>query len=354
MFGISLSNRNFSDPYYWGKNQFNSAFPVALACYMASKDKSLVYVKYRDEFRTEVTEIDVPTVFGTSLDCNQLYFSFESRFDRFKKFVHDDLPAIDLVVCEGNRDKQVKPLEIKLTTLPDNTTEGLDESLYGTELVIRSATTRYMALSMAQAIADKNKRSDVEDIFEPVFARVRNWDSKAEMLQLAPQAIAALEIFLNKYRELQTPILVQPIWKTIGKSPVLAENCLDIFVWSDFALTHLFLDSARNSLGTASISRQLRAALRLSRFIYESSKSDKVYQAPIYDGMTYENQNDKEFAISGTKSRVLMACDRLIKPAISKSEIKNIILGGGHKYLSPERRFDAILYFSIDLFEGEI
>ena len=74
-----------------------------------------------------------------------------------------------------------------------------------------------MALSMAQAIADKNKRSDVEDIFEPVFARVRNWDSKAEMLLLAPQAIAALEIFLNKYRELQTPILIQPIWKTIGK-----------------------------------------------------------------------------------------------------------------------------------------
>ena len=70
--------------------------------------------------------------------------------------------------------------------------------------------------------------------------------------------------------------------------------------------------------------------------------------------MTYENQNDKEFAISGTKSRALMACDRLTKPAISKSEIKNIILGGGHKYLSPERRFDAILYFSIDLFEDEI
>jgi len=26
-------------------------------------------------------------------------------------------------------------------------------------------------------------------------------------------------------------------------------------------------------------------------------------------------------------------------------------LGGGHKLLSPERRFDAILYFSTDLFE---
>ena len=171
------------------------------------------------------------------------------------------------------------------------------------------------------------------------------------MLQLAPQAVQALDTFLNEFKKLPSPILMQPIWKTVGKNPVLAENCLDIFVWSDFALTHLFLDSARNSLGSNSISRQLRAALRLSRFIYESSKSDKVYQAPIYDGMTYENQNDKEFAISGTKSRMLMSCARLIKPAIRKNEIKNILLGGGQKHLSPERRFDAILYFSKDLFE---
>jgi len=149
---------------------------------------------------------------------------------------------------------------------------------------------------------------------------------------------------------LQSPLLMQPIWKTVGKSPVLAENCLDIFVWSDFALTHLFLDSARNPRDVNSISRYARAALRLTRFLYERSKADKVFQAPIYDGMTFDNQNDKEFAISGTRSRELMACTRLVKPLITRDEIQNIILGGGQKFLSPERRFDAILYFSTDLF----
>jgi len=69
--------------------------------------------------------------------------------------------------------------------------------------------------------------------------------------------------------------------------------------------------------------------------------------------MTYDNQNDKEFAISGSKSRPLMACDRLVRPIITKGEIKNIVLGGGHKHLSPERRFDAILYFSSDLFNEQ-
>jgi hypothetical protein len=46
-----------------------------------------------------------------------------------------------------------------------------------------------------------------------------------------------------------------------------------------------------------------------------------------------------------------MACERLVKPSIRKDEIKKILLGGGHKFLSPERRFDAILYFSSDIFE---
>ncbi len=46
-----------------------------------------------------------------------------------------------------------------------------------------------------------------------------------------------------------------------------------------------------------------------------------------------------------------MKFDRLTKPIIPKKNIKDIILGGGQKYLSPERRFDAIKYFSTDLFE---
>lgn len=345
LFGISRSNRNFADPYYWGKNQFNSAFPVALACYMRSKQLPAVYVKFKNTRSTEVGELEISDLFGSALPNEELYFSFETRFDRFRDFVHDELPAIDLVVGQGNPVSQIRPIEVELTTLPDNTTEGLSEDKYGTELVIRSATTRYMALSMAQSV--DSQRARVREIFDPIFARVRNWDSKAEMLPTSSKAVAALELFLTEFKDLQKPLLMQPIWKTIGKSPILAENCLDIFVWSDFALTHLFLDSARNPRDPTVISRNARAALRLSRFLYERSKADKVFQASIYDGMTYDFQNDREFAISGSRSRELMSCARLTKPAIMKSEIKNIILGNGHKHLSPERRLDAEFYDSV-------
>lgn len=306
---------------------------------MRSNQIPAVYVKFKNTRSTDVGELEISDLFGSTLPNEELYFSFETRFDLFRGFVHDELPAIDLVVGQGTPVSQIRPIEVKLTTLPDNTTEGLTEDKYGTELVIRSATTRYMALSMAQSV--DSQRARVREIFDPVFARVRNWDSKAEMLPILGKTVAALELFLTEFKDFQKPLLMQPIWKTLGKSPILAENCLDVFVWSDFALTHLFLDSARNPRDAAVISRNARAALRLARFLYERSKADQVFQAPIYDGMTFDFQNDKEFAISGTRSRELMACARLVKPIIAKGEIKHIILGGGQKFLSPERRFDA-------------
>ena len=44
LYGITNSNRDYSDPYYWGKNQFNSSFPIALACYMRDTGLPAVYL----------------------------------------------------------------------------------------------------------------------------------------------------------------------------------------------------------------------------------------------------------------------------------------------------------------------
>ncbi len=43
--------------------------------------------------------------------------------------------------------------------------------------------------------------------------------------------------------------MIQPVWKTDGKKLFLTEDCLDIFVWSDFSLTRLFVDVARPRVG---------------------------------------------------------------------------------------------------------
>jgi type II restriction enzyme len=70
----------------------------------------------------------------------------------------------------------------------------------------------------------------------------------------------------------------------------------------------------------------------------------------IVDSLSYNTKNDKAFASAGNITNKYMRCWRLEHPAITKQEIKNIILGGGQNMLSPERRFDAIIFNSPGLF----
>jgi hypothetical protein len=328
LYGLVNSNRNFEDPYYWGKNQFNSSFPAALSCYMRDQGHSAVYIRHVADKQTETSEISFAQVFGSELLNEQLFFSFEDSYQPFGAFVRDSLKPIDLIVKNNETGEEIRPLEIKLTVLPDDSTSGREESEYGAELVIRTPTMRYMAMSMAEACLDRI--NDVRDIFSPVCGRIRHWDVVDTMKSQREAVFDALETFIEEFREHQRPMLMQPVWKTLGKSSALAEQCLDVFVWSDFALTRLFMDSATVVRPVeARITRQQRAAFRLARFLYELSASQehKVFQEPIYDGMNFGVLNDKEFSISGSKTNRYLSCDRLIRPIISKEEIKNIILG---------------------------
>lgn len=347
LYGIKNSNRNFGQEKYWGKNQFNSSFPLALACYMRDKNINANYLNLTKNKTVKVKEISFNEVFNSTLDNDELFFSFESKYEPFSAFLHDELKPIDLIVKRNKDKKYLRPIEIKLTTLPDTTTAKKREDQYGAEIVIRSPTMRYMALSMAESC---NKYfPDIKKIFQQTCHSIRDWNNIHEITAHKEEILNALEFYFQEFYEKQRPLLLQPVWKTIGKSAKLADYCLDIFVWSDFALTRLFMDTAISN-SSKKITRQQRAALRLARFLYEVSKDGKVYQKTIYDGMTYDTLNDKEFSVSGTHTNKYMKCDRLTNPIIKKSEIKNIILGDGQNYLSPERRFDAILFFSPNLF----
>jgi hypothetical protein len=318
---------------------------------MRSKGIKANYLKIDRKMNVYRDLIDISEVFNAgSIPSDNLYFSFEDRYEPFRGLVHDALVQIDLVVKNTENGDFLRPIEIKLTTIPDNTTVELSEDKYGSEIVIRSATMRYMALSMANSLSPFFE--EIRNIFEPSCATIRGWDNKDEIKNNMKQILLSLSIFIGKFFKYEKPLLMQPIWKTIGKSAELAENCLDIFIWSDFALTKLFMESALSyNRDRDGISRPERTAVRLARFLYEMSSRNRVYQAPIYDGMTFGTQNDKEFAIPGNKTNIYMSCDRLTKPIITKREIKNIILDGGQKWLSPERRFDAIIYFSKELFD---
>ena len=163
LYGIEQSNRAKKD--FWGKNQFNSTFPVALACYMRDKGIKPVYISLSPDFEIINTEVSFDEIFRTTLPNKDLNFCFESKYDPYQVFSREDIGGIDLVLKDTN-DNFITPLEIKLTVLPDDGTSKLNEALWGSELVIRPATTKYAALGMVESIQDR--LDDVREIFEPV------------------------------------------------------------------------------------------------------------------------------------------------------------------------------------------
>lgn len=84
--------------------------------------------------------------------------------------------------------------------------------------------------------------------------------------------------------------------------------------------------------------------------LFDFSKDGQIDHLRIIDELSYNTKNDKAFAVSGKVTHKYMKSDELETPRIHSSKIKEIILWWWHLLLSPERRFDAIIYSSPSLF----
>lgn len=344
LFGIKQSNRDFTQKEEWGKNKFNSAFPASLCCYLASRNLKAVYLKI-DRGQIQHSEIEIQDIFKINADHPDIYFAFEAQYTPFQKFIIGELPRTDLVIEERSTGKCLSGLEIKLTALPDHTTCDLSEEKYGSEIVIRPDTIVYLACSIALALSHQAIGESIKDI------KIEDWSDQTEVLNQIKPIIIALKRIANELTEQQTAFLLQPIWKTQGKSPRLGDYCLDVFVWSNASFLYFIASLVnQNEKKTARIDRPTRTAIWLYRMFLEIEIEGKFNHRKIFKELTYNAQNDKAFAVSGNSTNKYMQCPRLIKPIIAKSEIKKIILGGGQNLLSPERRFDAIVFNSPELF----
>lgn len=355
LFGIAQSNRAHAD--MWGKDCFNSAFPAALACYMRANGVPLVYVRAgveNDSLVVQNAEVAVGHVFGVAdnVSNEDLFFSFETKFQPYLEHVHDpsELEGVDLVVKHD--DDWLRALQIKLTVVPDDSTSRDDQEEWAPEIVLRPADSCSCALGIHRSVADR--AAEVAEIFGNVCADIQHWDNRAEISGKKESLLECVENFLSSFWELQQPYLLQTIWMTKGKNPVLADNAFDIFAWSDFALISAYLKQAQEETGSA-INRASRAVVRFARTQYElaNSAQRKIHIRPIYRQMDFRKQTDKEIAISGKMSRRYMTSPRRTNPALPPRILKDIILNGGHNMLSPERRFDQTVYFTAARYFGE-
>ena len=344
LFGIEHSNRTAEA--HWGKNCFNSSFPAAVACYMLAHDIPAIYNRLVYEngiLHVAASEVPISEVFNCdSLSPDCLDFRFESRFDPYQQYSFDAIDGIDLVV-KAVDGRFLAPLEVKLTVLPDSSTYKKTTDMWGCEMVVRSATTSYCALGMFDSV--KSDALGVRSIFEDACSSIGSWINDFEMSHKTAALSESLNNFQRHFLGKQKPLILQTIWKTQGQSPVLDDNAFDIVVWSDYAFSRLFIDSALAVEST--MSRPMRASAKLARCLWELSKSGRIRLAEIYRQMAFDNQTDKEFSINGQRWRNYVTSERILNPILHKDVLDEIIQPGYIERLRPERRFDQTLYFTV-------
>lgn len=344
LFGINRSNRDFNDPETWGKNQFNSSFPAALGCYFYSKGLEANYLKIGSKGH-EIGSLSIPDLFGAEPLDDDIFFSFESAYAQYSPLVVGKLPGTDLVICSSkDASKQFRPLEIKLTALPDKVTSTLSEADYGSELVVRPDTILYLCCQLFQ-----DNEKNIKEAFSDSAVSINDPTDPQENLDQLPEMVKTLRSIISGIDRIESPFLMQPIWKTIGQSSVLDENSLDIFVWSTLSFLSFVCDIGQSSPGS-NMTRQSRTVVWIYSSLRELSTRGKTNFRSIVDALSFNTKNDKAFAANGKVTNPYMKSINLEIPRIRKSEIKNIILGGGQNYLSPERRFDAIIVNSPEIF----
>ena len=279
------------------------------------------------------------------------FYNFEASFPAYDKFYTGEREKIDLVMLDTatENDTPLIGLEIKLTALPDSTTKNLPEDKYSCEIVVRPPTINFIACSICNSFKTIEEKEKLRAMLNTV-PRINHWEEPEEVLphyDKILQAVLTISTYLNKK---QTPLIVQPIWKTKGGKSVLSDDCLDVFVWSNLAVIQMCNRS--DSSSNRRITRPMRTIIWIYLMLLEYTG---VYGQFDYRRIvrlhSYNIANDKAYALSGTQTYEFLQCAELKHPRISKYDIKNIILGGGQNLLSPERRFDAVLVNSPDLFE---
>lgn len=351
LFGINNSNRDFSHKDSWSKNNFNSSFPAALIAYMDSINIRCVYLKLNEKGEVVKDYISGKELFHLNPLSDELYYSFESAYTPYQPYSIGPAPRVDLMLMDNKSNQVLAGYEVKLTTLPDESTFKLSEDRYGCELVIRMPSIHFLASSLAAIY--KGSHEKLRHYFgKNGYGNVASYMEAAQVNPRLGDICERMNGLIKDNLKSQKPALIQPIWKTIGKSALLADNCLDVFVWSDLAFTRLFMNEAITVPldSTIAVNRPTRALIQLFFMLNEVAVKGTFHPNDIFQKLTYTMKNDKAFSVPGRKTNKIMSCDELTRPRITKKEIKNIILGGGQSLLSPERRFDAALVSSPDIF----
>ncbi len=346
LFGQKHSSRDYGKASNWGKNIFNSSFPASLVAYMHARDIKPVYLRVDEDNKLRHTYISGKDLYKIDPLSEEAYYNFEAGFSTFEKYYTGNREKIDLVMINRTTNENLIGLEVKLTALPDNTTKKESEDKYSCEIVVRPPTICFLACSICELFPTDQEKIALRKILNTV-PKINHWNEVGEVLPHYTKIEAAISQIARSLHQKQTPLIMQPVWKM--KDGKLADDCLDVFVWSNLAVLQMCYSNG--NVSNTEISRFQRALIWIYLMLKDFVDYDTFDYIRIIKDHSFQNANDKAFSIPGKSSWRLLNCAELTHPRIKKDEIKNVILGGGQNLLSPERRFDAVIVNSPDLFD---
>jgi len=349
LFGQKHSSRDYSDQKVWGKNQFNSSFPASLVAYMSNCGLDSVYLCYNGNPGMLIhKKINASELLGIDPLSEKAFYNFEAGYFPFEQFYNGNREKIDLVMVDLSTSLPLRGLEIKLTATPDDSTRHLDSEYYSSEIVVRPPTICFLACSICLHYNSLEGRARLKKMLDSV-PQINHWDEISEVAPHFQKIQNAIISVCDDMIDYQLPLMIQPIWRTDESRSRLAEDCLDVFVWSNISTIQMCYTSNYDS--DKGINRLNRTIIWLYKMLFDFCIYGQFDYTRIIKHHSYNAANDKAFSISGRRSYLMLKSTELRHPRIKKSEIKNIILGGGQNLLSPERRFDAVIVNTPGLFD---
>ena len=269
-------------------------------------------------------------------------FLFDSVSRTYSAMVADP-PSTDLVVLDYRRD-EARRLQTLLSVVPDATTTGEDDRRMGPEVTVRTPMLVNCALSLAASLS--SVPDEALEVLRSGVPDAVDWSSWEEVSGSTDAIASSLDNLERRFADLQSPFLLQAVWKSEDDGPYMSEDAMDAFVWSDFAFTRLFLDSGMRP-GRGGAGRMQRAAVRTYRILASALAGERPEIGGILDGTSYGIQGNKEFMVNGRNTNRMLACDNLTRPRLSRSDVGMLASEGFVEMVRPDRDLRAAVYHAL-------
>lgn len=341
-----IVNTNMSMEGLWSRELFPKSFTVALCNRMRDSGTDVNYI-VADRGQCKVVPLSVDSLYGTRTASEDLVFDFDSVC-----VPHLDLasgiPESDLMIHEPDSG-MLRRLDMQASVIPDASTKGLAAELMGPEMTVRTPTLKNLALSMSESLADVG--DGALSILRNAIPERMDWSDLDSVLSYAEDMVYSLNRLQDVYHDRQRPFMLQSVWKSEEGGPFMAKDALDVFVWSDHALSRLFLDSTRRS-SDGSVTRPMRCAVRLYRMMLGILEGSHPDLDRIVAETQYGMSGNREFMVNGKASNRYMACGRLAKPSVTAEEVATLASKGFEAMIVPERRLDMSVYCAVRAIRG--